>query len=160
MAACSRRDFGDLLSPLANPARESIESDVIRPVKGVIVNATAALADHPGRDNGRPASHDPGILQGMTELTTIKVPVSLRDRLKAYAEVDGRTLAAELEYLLDQRDEAEFWASAHAASDRLFADDDAAAAYLAEAEIWEQTSADGLESAAEEWPEFNKPRSA
>jgi hypothetical protein len=43
-----------------------------------------------------------GILLGMTT-TTIKISKDLRDRLRAVAQHDGLTLAAEIEKLMDDR---------------------------------------------------------
>jgi adenylate kinase len=55
----------------------------------------------------------------MTDLTTIKVSVETRDRLRRLADEDRLTLDAELARTLDKAEEARFWAAVRADYARL-----------------------------------------
>jgi len=57
-----------------------------------------------------------GMINGMTPLTTIKVPRTLRDRLAARAHRENTTLAGALEHVLDETEEHEFWESVRASN--------------------------------------------
>lgn len=77
------------------------------------------------------------ILTGMPSVTTIKVPVEVRDRVAARARRDGTTAAAVISSLLDAAERAERMrevASAYEGG----ADDD----YTAELALWEQVEDD------------------
>jgi hypothetical protein len=81
----------------------------------------------------------------MTEMTTIKVSVQTRDRLKKLADVDRLTLDAELARVLDKAEEARFWEGVKADYARLQADPREWADYTSELAEWDQTSGDGLD---------------
>jgi hypothetical protein len=81
----------------------------------------------------------------MTEMTTIKVSVQTRDRLKKLADVDRLTLDAELSRVLDKAEEARFWEGVKADYARLQADPREWADYTSELAEWDQTSGDGLD---------------
>ena len=51
---------------------------------------------------------DDGILIGMTLLTTVKVPVSLRDRVRRNARNHGLTLGDYLDRAVNELEQAEF----------------------------------------------------
>lgn len=87
-------------------------------------------------------------------MTTMKVPVEVRDRLMALAQEHNRPLGAELAALLDDAEERKWWSAAKAASARLQADPDEWADYLKETEDWDAVSADGLGDSAGEWAEY------
>jgi predicted transcriptional regulator len=55
-----------------------------------------------------------GILRSMTAVTTIKVPVELRDRIAAQARQNNVTLAAVIAKALDEADERRFWEAVRA----------------------------------------------
>jgi hypothetical protein len=95
----------------------------------------------------------------MTAMTTMKVPVEVRDRLMALARGHERTLGAELGALVDEAEEREWWQVAKAATKQLRSDPEEWAHYLGEAEAWAAVSGDGLASAADEWPEYAEDRS-
>lgn len=50
-----------------------------------------------------------GILSEMNDVTTIKVPRGLRDRLAAHARIDDVPLATVIEKALDVSEERAFW---------------------------------------------------
>lgn len=81
---------------------------------------------------------------GMTEVTTIKVSVQTRDRLKRLADEDHLTLDAELAQALDKAEEARFWDGVKADYARLQADPHEWAGYTSELAEWDQTTGDGL----------------
>jgi hypothetical protein len=80
----------------------------------------------------------------MTDMTTIKVSVATRDRLKRLADEDHLTLDAELARTLDKVEEARFWAGVRADYARLQADPEKWADYVSELAEWDQTAGDGL----------------
>jgi predicted transcriptional regulator len=81
----------------------------------------------------------------MTEMTTIKVSVHTRDRLKKLADDDRLTMDAELAQALDKAEEARFWEGVQADYARLQADADEWADYRSELADWDQTAGDGLD---------------
>jgi predicted transcriptional regulator len=96
---------------------------------------------------------------GAIAMTTMKVPVEVRDRLMALARGHDRTLGAELTALVEEAEEREWWRNAKQAAARLRADREQWDDYLREADAWEAGAADGLGEAAAEWPEYNKDHS-
>jgi predicted transcriptional regulator len=80
----------------------------------------------------------------MTDMTTIKVSVQTRDRLKRLAEEDHLTMDAELARALDKAEEARFWEGVQADYARLQADPQEWAGYVGELAEWDQTAGDGL----------------
>jgi predicted transcriptional regulator len=83
----------------------------------------------------------------MTDMTTIKVSVETRDRLKRLADEDHLTLDAELAQTLDKAEDQRFWAGARADYARLQADPAEWADYVGELAEWDQTAGDGLNDA-------------
>jgi hypothetical protein len=98
------------------------------------------------------AEADPGHLgreylrytDGMTEMTTIKVSAQTRDRLKRLADEDHLTMDAALAQVLDQAEEARFWAGVRADYARLQSDPQEWADYVGELAEWDTTASDGL----------------
>ena len=82
--------------------------------------------------------------QSMNEMTTIKVSVQTRDRLKRLADEDHLTMDAELARTLDRAEEARFWAGVRADYARLQADPHEWADYVSELAEWDDTTGDGL----------------
>jgi hypothetical protein len=80
----------------------------------------------------------------MTDMTTIKVSVQTRDRLKRLADEDHLTMDAELAQTLDKAEEARFWAGVRADYARLQADPAEWADYTVELAEWDHTAGDGL----------------
>lgn len=80
----------------------------------------------------------------MTDMTTIKVSVQTRDRLKRLADEDRLTLDAELARTLDKAEEARFWAGVRADYARLQADPEEWHDYADELAEWDHTTGDGL----------------
>lgn len=74
----------------------------------------------------------------MPAVTTIKVPKELRDRIASQAADRGVTAAQLLDELLRERERRARLDAVRAA----YADRDAA--YTAEVDVWDTTSADGL----------------
>ena len=86
------------------------------------------------------------MLIGMpTGMTTIKVPVVVRERVSARAAAEGLTAAAVITRLLDDAERAERFAAAKAA----FATRDEA--YMEEFREWDVTLMDGLRGLDDEW---------
>jgi hypothetical protein len=85
-----------------------------------------------------------GYTDGMTEMTTIKVSVQTRDRLKRLADEDHLTMDAELSRVLDLAEDVRFWAGVQADYARLQADPKDWADYTAELAEWDLTTGDGL----------------
>jgi hypothetical protein len=77
-------------------------------------------------------------------MTTIKVSVTTRDRLKRLADEDHLTLDAELARTLDKAEEARFWAGVRADYERLQADPQEWSDYVTELGEWDHTAGDGL----------------
>jgi hypothetical protein len=77
-------------------------------------------------------------------MTTIKVSVETRDRLKRLADQDHVTMDAELARTLDKVEEARFWDGVRADYARLQADPEQWADYVSELAEWDDTTADGL----------------
>jgi hypothetical protein len=82
--------------------------------------------------------------QSMTSMTTIKVSVETRDRLKRLADEDHLTLDAELAQTLDKAEETRFWAGVRDDYARLQADPGEWADYKSELAEWDHTTSDGL----------------
>ena len=80
----------------------------------------------------------------MPEMTTIKVSVQTRDRLKRIADEDHHTMDAALSHVLDQAEEARFWEGVRADYARLQADPAEWADYAGELAEWDATTSDGL----------------
>jgi hypothetical protein len=80
----------------------------------------------------------------MTDITTIKVSVQTRDRLKRLADEDHLTLDAELARTLDKAEEARFWTGVQADYARLQADPQQWSDYVSELAEWDHTTGDGL----------------
>ncbi|WP_250285773.1 MULTISPECIES: hypothetical protein [unclassified Frankia] len=87
-------------------------------------------------------------------MTTMKLPVDVRDRLMALATSHGRTLGAELSALVEEAEEGHWWHNAKQSAARLQADPEQWEDYLREAGDWDVTASDGLGSGAPEWPEY------
>jgi hypothetical protein len=81
----------------------------------------------------------------MTDMTTIKVSVQTRDRLKRLADEEHLTMDAELARTLDKAEDARFWAGVRADYARLQADPHEWADYLGELADWDHTTGDGLD---------------
>jgi predicted transcriptional regulator len=69
-------------------------------------------------------------------MTTVKVPVELRDRIAAGARNRRLSQAAVITLALDALDRREFWASVQQGYDRLRADGEAWADYTRERDAW------------------------
>lgn len=80
----------------------------------------------------------------MTDMTTIKVSVETRDRLRKLADEDHLTLDAELARTLDRAEEARFWVGVREDYARLQADPRAWADYTGELAEFDHTAGDGL----------------
>jgi uncharacterized protein with von Willebrand factor type A (vWA) domain len=80
----------------------------------------------------------------MTDMTTIKVSVETRDRLKKLADEDRLTLDAELARTLDKAEDARFWEGVRADYARLQADPQEWESYVSELAEWDHTAGDGL----------------
>jgi hypothetical protein len=80
----------------------------------------------------------------MTDMTTIKVSVATRDRLKRLADQDHLTMDAELARTLDKAEEARFWAGVRTDYERLRADPQQWSDYAGELAEWDHTAGDGL----------------
>ena len=81
----------------------------------------------------------------MTNMTTIKVSVQTRDRLKRLADEDHLTMDAELARSSDRAEEAQFWAGVRADYARLQADPQEWGDYVKELAEWDHTAGDGLD---------------
>jgi hypothetical protein len=79
-------------------------------------------------------------------MTTIKVSVQTRDRLKRLADEDHLTMDAELAQALDKAEEARLWEGVQADYARLQADPQEWAGYVSELAEWDQAVGDGLDS--------------
>ncbi|HWG11771.1 MAG TPA: hypothetical protein VG268_00720 [Streptosporangiaceae bacterium] len=77
-------------------------------------------------------------------MTTIKVSVETRDRLKRLADEDDLTLDAELARTLDKVEETRFWDGVRSDYARLQADPEEWADYTSELAEWDHTTGDGL----------------
>jgi hypothetical protein len=80
----------------------------------------------------------------MTEMTTIKVSVQTRDRLKRLADEEHLTMDAALSRVLDNTEDARFWEGVRADYARLQADPEEWADYVGELAAWDATTSDGL----------------
>ena len=103
-----------------------------------------AVISAPGRIEVIPAQRSHEYTQSMIDMTTIKVSVETRDRLKRLADEDHLTLDAELARTLDKAEEARFWAGVQADYARLQADPQEWSDYVNELAEWEHTAGDGL----------------
>jgi hypothetical protein len=81
----------------------------------------------------------------MTEMTTIKVSVQTRDRLKRLADEDQLTMDGELARTLDKAEESRFWEGVRTDYARLQADPQEWADYVNELAEWDPAVADGLD---------------
>jgi uncharacterized protein with von Willebrand factor type A (vWA) domain len=81
----------------------------------------------------------------MTDMTTIKVSVQTRDRLKKLADEDHLTMDAELARTLDKAEDARFWEGVQADYARLRADPQQWTDYVTELAEWDSTAGDGLD---------------
>lgn len=77
-------------------------------------------------------------------MTTIKVSVQTRDRLKRIADEDHLTMESALSQVLDHAEEARFWEGVRADYARLQADPEEWADYAGELAEWDATTSDGL----------------
>lgn len=93
-----------------------------------------------GHSDGRPYWYT----DGMTEMTTIKVSGSTRDRLKRLADEEHLTMDAALSRVLDQVEDARFWQGVRADYARLQADPSEWADYAGELTEWDAATSDGL----------------
>ena len=93
---------------------------------------------------GHPSRRPHGYTDGMTEMTTIKVTGSTRDRLKRLADEEHLTMDAALSRVLDKREDAQFWEGVRADYARLQADPAEWADYVGELAEWDATTSDGL----------------
>ncbi len=84
-----------------------------------------------------------GYTFGMTEMTTIKVSVQTRDRLKQLADEDHLTMDGALSQVLDQAENQRFWEGVRADYARLQADPEQWAEYAGELAEWDPTTGDG-----------------
>ena len=80
-------------------------------------------------------------------MTTIKVSVQTRDRLKRLADEDHLTMDAELARTLDQAEDARFWEGVRADYARLQADPQEWADYGNELAEWDNAVGDALDEA-------------
>ena len=80
----------------------------------------------------------------MPDMTTIKVSVETRDRLKRLADEDHLTLDAELARALDRVEDVRFWAGVREDYARLQDDPQEWADYVGELAEWDHTAGDGL----------------
>ena len=80
----------------------------------------------------------------MTNMTTVKVSIETRNRLKKLADADHVTMDAELARALDRAEEAQFWAGVREDYSRLQADAGNWADYGGELAEWDATADDGL----------------
>jgi hypothetical protein len=81
----------------------------------------------------------------MTDMTTIKVSVQTRDRLKRLADEDHLTMDGELARTLDKAEDARFWEGVGADYARLQADPQEWADYANELAEWDHAVGDGLD---------------
>jgi hypothetical protein len=94
---------------------------------------------------GGQLGHQPGgYTDGMTEMTTIKVSGSTRDRLKRLADEEHLTMDAALSRALDQVEDARFWQGVRSDYARLQADPSEWADYAGELAEWDTSAGDGL----------------
>lgn len=77
-------------------------------------------------------------------MTTIKVSVQTRDRLKRIADEDHLTMDSALSEVLDHAEEDRFWEGVRADYARLQADPEEWADYAGELAEWDATTSDGL----------------
>ena len=95
-------------------------------------------------DPGHLLGERPRYTESMTEMTTIKVSAETRNRLKRLADEDRLTMDAALSQVLDQAEDARFWAGVRADYARLQADPEEWADYAGELAEWDATASDGL----------------
>ncbi|MGH9132042.1 MAG: hypothetical protein ACRDWV_10325 [Acidimicrobiales bacterium] len=80
----------------------------------------------------------------MTDMTTIKVSLQTRDRLKRLAKQDRLTLDAELAQTLDRVEETRFWEGVREDYVRLQDNPQEWGDYVLELVEWDHTAGDGL----------------
>jgi predicted transcriptional regulator len=78
-------------------------------------------------------------------MTTIKVSMETRDRLKRLADADQTTMDAELAMALDKVEDARFWQGVQDDYARLQADQEQWSDYVSELAEWDRTVSDGLD---------------
>lgn len=105
---------------------------------------SAATAPTGGADSGYFTPEHLRYTEGMTEMTTVKVSIRTRDRLKRLADEDHLTMDAALSQVLDQVEEARFWEGVRADYARLQSDPEEWAGYVGELAEWDSTVSDGL----------------
>jgi hypothetical protein len=103
----------------------------------ITIPAPAGIVGYPGHWPAR-------YTDGMTEMTTIKVSGSTRDRLKRLADEEHLTMDAALSRALDQVEDARFWQGVRADYARLQADPSEWADYVGELAEWDAATSDGL----------------
>jgi hypothetical protein len=79
----------------------------------------------------------------MTEMTTIKVSVQTRDRLKRLADEDHLTMDSALSRALDHAEDRRFWEGVRADYARLQAEPTQWEDYAGELAEWDATTNDG-----------------
>jgi hypothetical protein len=77
-------------------------------------------------------------------MTTIKVSVQTRDRLKHFADEGHLTMEAALSQILDQAEDARFWQGVRDDYARLQSDPAEWADYAGELAEWDAATGDGL----------------
>jgi hypothetical protein len=81
----------------------------------------------------------------MTVMTTIKVSVQTRDRLKRIADAEQSTMEAALAMVLEMAEETRFWEGVREDYARLQADPKEWSGYAGELAEWDRTVRDGLD---------------
>ncbi len=105
----------------------------------------ALVGSYPRTCTGRRERYSPRYTLSMTDMTTIKVSVETRDRLKTLADEDHLTMDGELARTLDKAEEARFWEGVRADYARLQADPQEWADYVNELAEWDHAVGDGLD---------------
>ena len=89
--------------------------------------------------------------------TTLSVPTRVRDTFAAVAASRNTTMLALLEAAAQRLEREEAMRQAKESYERLAREDpESFAEYLAEGRAWDALTADGLDSAQSEFPEYNK----
>jgi hypothetical protein len=92
--------------------------------------------------------------------TTIKVDTAVRDRLSALARKREVTLGELVNELVERAEHEQYWAEIYAGYERLRANPEEWADYMAELHSWtDARDPDSIwsdnQAAREEWPEYN-----
>lgn len=77
--------------------------------------------------------------------TTIKLSETTRDRVNAVGARTGQTADQVVEHALEEYERALFWQAYTEAVERVASDERAATDELAEQELWDRVTSDGLE---------------